>query len=77
MEDEKDPKAGEGEKPRDPQAQPQDPKAGEGARPQDTGPGEGNTVNRRQYERDIANRDKTIGELKTEVERLPPCPRGT
>ena len=51
-------------------AKPQDPKAGEGAKPQDTGAGEGNTVNRHQYERDIANRDKTIGELRAEVERL-------
>lgn len=61
---------GEGAEPQDPQAQPQDPKAGEGAKPQDTGSGEGNTVNRHQYERDIANRDKTIGELRAEVERL-------
>lgn len=61
---------GEGAKPQDPQAQPQDPKAGEGSKPHDTGSGEGNTVNRHQYERDIANRDRTIGELKAEVERL-------
>ena len=62
--------AGEGAKPQDPATEPQEPAGGEGAKPQDPQGGEGATVNRHQYERDIANRDKTIGELKAEVERL-------
>lgn len=59
MADGKEP-AGEGGAPQDPA----------GGRPQDPGAGEGGTVNRHQYERDIANRDRTIGELRAEVERL-------
>lgn len=70
MEDENE-GAGEGARPQDPAPDgPQDQAGGEGARPQDPQGGEGASVNRHQYERDIERRDKTIGELRAEVERL-------
>lgn len=63
-----DPKAGEGAQPQDPQAQPASTQTptGEEAIPQDPkGASNGEqTVNYHKYERDIANRDKTIAELK-------------
>ena len=68
-----DPKGGEGGEPQDPQQagqQPQDPKPGEGSEPQDPGTGEGNTVNRHKYDRDIANKDKEIASLKAQLKEL-------
>lgn len=68
-----DPKGGEGNEPQDPQQagqRPQDPKQGEGNEPQDPGTGEGNTVNRHKYDRDIANKDKEIASLKAQLKEL-------
>lgn len=63
--------AGEGGKPQDPavEAQPQDTKPEEGGKPQDSGGVEGNdrTPNVHKLERDVANRDKTIAELKAKL----------
>lgn len=68
-----DPKAGEGAQPQDPQAQPASTQTptGEEAIPQDPkGASNGEqTVNYHKYERDIANRDKTIAELKAQLEQ--------
>lgn len=63
--------ASEGGKPQDPavEAQPQDTKPEEGGKPQDSGGVEGNdrTPNVHKLERDVANRDKTIAELKANL----------
>ncbi|EMZ42644.1 MULTISPECIES: hypothetical protein [Atopobium] len=68
-----DPKAGEGTQPQDPQAQTASAQTptGEGTQPQDPkGASNGEqTVNYHKYERDIANRDKTIAELKAQLEQ--------
>ena len=68
-----DPKGGEGGTPQDPQKagqQPQDPGTGEGGQPQDTGEGEGGTVNRHKYDRDIQRREDTIADLRRQLREL-------
>jgi len=63
-------KTGEENNTQDPAAQPnpQDTTGAEGTKPQDTTGAEGNTVNRHQYERDIANKDKEIAQLRAQLE---------
>ena len=65
------PTEGEGNAPQDPagEPQPQDPRAREGATPQDPADGEGKetTPNVHKLERDVANRDKQIAELKQKL----------
>ena len=60
--------AAEGDKPQDTAtgAQPQDTGAAEGGKPQDAAAGEGKQTNPNVHklERDVANRDKRIAELK-------------
>ena len=50
------------------QPDPQDTSEAEGTQPQDASGAEGGTVNKHKYDRDIANKDKEIAQLKAQLE---------